>query len=143
MLSWFERFITPWNSQWHINYQWFQLLIYLFLLLDNDKPTISTSNPTPLEYTSAVTTLSCNPATTDSISGYEWYKDNQKISNAAAHKYNLPVNDRANSGSYKCKVVSVNAGTSQLSDEKTVTFLCKFDKLFLFYFALVEDGVAK
>ena len=94
------------------------------LILDNDKPSISTPNDTPVENAGTTTTLTCNPATSDSIKGYEWYKDNQKISNAAAQKYDLP-DGRANSGSYNCKVVSNNVGTSETSDAKTVTFLCK------------------
>ena len=95
------------------------------LILDNDQPSISTSNDTPVENSGTTTTLTCNPATIDSIKGYEWYKDDQKISNAAAQKYDLPDNGRANSGSYKCKVVPNNAGTSEYSDAKSVTFLCK------------------
>ena len=127
-ISYFSENKSPWN-------------IIFFLLLDNDKPTISTSNPTPVENSGTVPTLRCNPATTDSIYGYEWYKDGRKIEDTALDTYDLPGNDRANSGSYKCKVVSDNAGTSQLSDDQTVTFLCKFDKLFLTYVALVDDRI--
>ena len=118
-------------------------MISFFLLLDNDKPTISTPNPTPLENSGTVPTLTCIPDTTDSITAYQWYKDGSKILDSALDTYNLPGNDRANSGSFKCMVVSVNAGTSVASDDQSVTFLCKFDELFLSYVALVDEGVAK
>ena len=101
----------------------------IFLLLDNDKPSVTTPDLTPVENTSTTTTLTCNPTTTDSITGYEWYKGTNKIANAAASTYDLSDNGRQNSGSYQCKVVSSNVGTSVLSDATTLTFLCKSKSL--------------
>ena len=105
------------------------------LLLVDGKPTISTSNPTPLEQT--VTTLTCTLATlavTDKLRGYyEWYKDGRMISKTPANTYGIRITGRANSGSYKCKVQwrdnMVNM-MSELSDAKEVEVLCKFDTVF-------------
>ena len=70
--------------------------------------------------------LTCVPATTDTITGYQWYKDNTNITvNATSNTYSLPGNKRANSGSYQCNVATKIVPGSPLSDVKNVTFLCK------------------
>ena len=103
------------------------------LLLVDGKPTISTSNPTPVE--NSATTLTCTLATlasTDKLRGYyEWYKDGKRISKTPANTYDLP-GKRDNSGSYKCKVLwTDNNMMSELSDAEELTVLCKFDTVFL------------
>ena len=70
--------------------------------------------------------LTCLNATNDAISSYEWRKDNVVVANTTAEKYQLPDNKRANSGSYQCKVVAVNAPPSTLADSVIVTFMCKY-----------------
>ena len=93
---------------------------------------MTSSSSSPLEG-SANVVLTCVPKTTDNITGYEWYKDNTKITvNATKNNYSLPDNKRANSGSYQCKVATTNVQLSPLSYVKNVTFLCKIS-LLLFY----------
>ena len=92
---------------------------------DNDQPTVVSSNNSPVEGRDNVT-LTCVPATTDTITGYEWYKDDSKITiNATNNTYSLPANKRANSGLYQCKVMTKNLPGLSRSEVKNVTFLCK------------------
>ena len=70
--------------------------------------------------------LTCAPDTNDAGATYEWYDDNGKITGASSNTYSLPDNKRTNSGSYQCKVTTSTVPTPQMSDAKTVTFLCEF-----------------
>ena len=100
------------------------MLLYLSLI-DNEKPTVISSNDSPQENVDNVV-LTCQTSTSGSVSSYEWYKDNGKITSASSNTYTLPDNKRSNSGSYQCKVMTKNFAPLELSDAKTVTFLCKF-----------------
>ena len=92
---------------------------------------MTTSNGSPQESVDNVE-LTCASATSDVISSYEWHKNNVKIVNATAEKYQIPGNAKSNSGSYQCKVITDNVPPSTLSDALSVTFLCKL-WLFLYY----------
>ena len=69
--------------------------------------------------------MTCDEATTDTPTVYEWYKGNDVIGGAASKTYELPDNKRANSGNYFCKVTTTNRPISEKSDAKSVLFLCK------------------
>ena len=94
-------------------------------MIDNDKPTVTLSKPTPVENKDNVT-LTCEADTNDYGATFEWYKDNGTITGASNNTYSLPDNKRANSGSYQCKVTTSTVPTPQISDAKDVTFLRKF-----------------
>ena len=103
------------------------------LLLDNDKPMISTPNPTPVEHTAI--TLTCTLATipaTDPLRGYEWYKDGAMILDTADNTYDIRKTGRAHSGAYRCKALwDDNSKISELSDAEEVMVLCKFYTVFI------------
>ena len=111
-----------------IIFELFQQKIYS--LLDNDKPSITTSNEFPEEHKDNVV-LTCHSNTNDVIKAYIWYKDDTLIAikNSTTNAYALPDNTRTNSGSYICRVTTNNVGDSLSPDVKNVTFLCK-SKLF-------------
>ena len=102
------------------------------ILLDNDQPTISTPNPTPVEHTAI--TLTCTLATIparDTPRGYEWYKDGAMILDTSANTYDIQTG-RAHSGSYQCKALWVDSSKiSELSDAEEVRVLCKFHTVFI------------
>ena len=94
------------------------------LSLDNDKPSVSSSVANLVESSHNVV-LTCAPSTVDTVIGYQWFKDNQRITSASSNTYSLPGNTRASSGSYSCKVSTRNAPLSALAQATPVTFLCK------------------
>ena len=96
---------------------------YIYLL-DNDKPKVTLSKPSLVENRDNVT-LTCVSDTNDSGATFEWKKDNETIDGASSNTYFLPDNKRSNSGSYQCKVKTNIVPTTQISDAKIVTFLCK------------------
>ena len=103
----------------------------VFFFVDNDKPTVTSDSSgeydnIPIENVDTVT-LTCEEATTDTPTVYEWYKGDNVIGGASSKTYQLPDNKRTNSGNYGCKVTTTNRPISEKSDAKTVTFvLCKF-----------------
>ena len=102
-----------------------QLRISLFL--DNDKPILEASNQIPMEGTDV--TLTCNKRTSDTVTGYKWYKGGEEVHTSATDTYTLPDNKRANSGQYSCKVTTTYLQASPQSDRRSINFLCK---LFIF-----------
>ena len=70
--------------------------------------------------------MTCTKATTDTVTGYEWYKENAVIDGAVTNTYTLPDNKRGDSGGYACKITTANTGTSDRSVTRTVTFFCKY-----------------
>ena len=69
--------------------------------------------------------MTCDSDTNDSGATFGWQKDNKSIDGASSNTYLLPDNKRSNSGSYQCKVKTNIVPTTQISDAKIVTFLCK------------------
>ena len=53
------------------------------------------------------------------VTGYIWYKNSDKIDGSDNDTYSLPGNTREESGSYSCKVLTMNANVS-LIDRKSV-----------------------
>ena len=99
------------------------MVILSYSLLDNNKPSVTSTTRYPLVGLDNVD-LTCNPDTTDAVQSFEWYKNNGRITGAVSKIYRIPGNQRSNSGSYQCKVIATNI--SPMSDAKTVTFLGKF-----------------
>ena len=97
----------------------------MHFFIDNDKPTVTSSDDTPVESTDIVT-LTCEKATNDQITSHEWYADDKKIDGESSNKYTLPDNKRTNSGSFTCRIATSNSPVSPKSDTKKVTYLCKF-----------------
>ena len=81
-----------------------------------------TSKESPVEDTDNVT-LTCNEATTNNVSSYEWYfNDEKKVGEASK---TIEIGSKRNaSGKYECKVVTRN-GTSVKSIKKNVLYLCE------------------
>ena len=94
------------------------------LILDDEKPTVTTSNEHPQVDVSNVE-LTCNAVSNDIIGSYEWRKDNKKIDSATDKIYRIPGKAKTDSGSYQCRVFATYVPPSTLSDAKVVTFLCK------------------
>ena len=95
------------------------------IILDNDKPTVTSSNNNPQVGVSNVE-LTCTHASNDVVKSYQWFKDGTQINTATAKKYQLPGKAKSDSGfKYQCKVVATYVPPSSFSDELTVTFLCK------------------
>ena len=104
---------------------------YIVLVSDNEKPTVTSSEPFPQVDVTNVE-LTCENATNDVVGGYQWFKNNVRINTATAEKYQLPGKAKSDSGfKYQCKVVATYVPPSTLSDELTVTFLCKLIIIFL------------
>ena len=103
-------------------------------LLDNDKPTITTSNEFPVEHKDSVI-LTCHSNTNDVVEAYKWYKDGNIIakSNSTTNTYSLVDNTRSNSGSFECRVHTTHAGISESSEKQNVTFLCKSKTVYHLY----------
>ena len=102
---------NPWKSNSVQYSNWFS---------DNDKPTVTSSKATPDENKDDVT-LTCTKSTSDTLTSYEWFKDNVKINGADKSTYALPDNKRTNSGSYTCKV-TVQTRPAATSAAKVVIF---------------------
>ena len=76
--------------------------------------------------------LTCHHDTDETISSYEWYKDDAKIDTATAEKYQLPTKAKGDGGSFQCKVVTTQS-TSVFSDKLVVEFLCKLNVFSIFW----------
>ena len=98
--------------------------IHIFLL-DNDEPTISTSDHFPVEHKDSVV-LTCHSNTNDVGIWYFWEKNERSIGNSSTKTFALAGNKRTNSGSYKCLVMTINVVIMSSSDTLNVTFYCKF-----------------
>ena len=87
------------------------------------------SSNTPIEGGTNVT-LSCAEATSvsDTVASYRWFKDDSNIAvtGESSATYNIG-NERSAEGSYTCKVVAQNSGTSEPSESQTITFYCKYN----------------
>ena len=101
---------------------------YYFFCSDNDKPSLSASSNSPVEDDSSVT-LNCTASVSSSetVSSYEWFKDGSstKVSGQSSSTYDIG-NQRSADGSYTCKVVATNSGTSVDSDSETIAFYCEY-----------------
>ena len=110
--------------------------VLIFSIADNSKPTVSTSSETPKEDVDTVT-LSCGKDTSDSVTGYKWYKDNVVVPDKIAKDYALATQKRGEDGSYTCEVTTTNIATSGKSDPKIVKYLCKYHKVIVGQYLLV------
>ena len=54
-----------------------------------------------------------------------WYHNNMEIENQTTNTFQILSGDRSNIGNYSCKVVTEN-NLQKSSDEKKITFLCKY-----------------
>ena len=101
---------------------------YYFFCSDNDKPTLTASSNSPIEDITSVT-LTCaeSLSSTESVSSYEWFKDgsNTKVSGQSSSTYTIG-DKRGAAGSYTCKVVAANSGTSDDSDSETIAYYCEY-----------------
>ena len=97
----------------------------MIFFTDNDKPSINASNDSPVEGNDTVI-LTCHKVTSDAdiVKSYEWYKNEIRVDGQANQTYNIGDN-RTASANYTCKVVTERTGTSDVSDSKEITFLCK------------------
>ena len=102
-----------------------------FLYTDNDKPVVTASKDSPVEGVDIVT-LTCSPSTSDNVTGYVWYRNNVQIPSATNMTYALPKNARVDDGDYTCEVITYKVPTSPMSDNLTMTFLCKMVKIPLY-----------
>ena len=93
------------------------------VLLDNDKPTLTTTTSSPLEGSSV--TLTFTAVTTDNYEFHTWYKNNIEIADARTSTYTLPNKTRVDDGSYTCTVATKTIGASPKSDNITIRYLCK------------------
>ena len=66
-------------------------MLSYFSFIDNDKPTVTSSNDFPIESTDDVV-LTCEAATSDSGIVFEWYDANGRINGASSNTYSLPDN---------------------------------------------------
>ena len=96
----------------------------MFLYTDSDKPVVTTSKDSPVEGVDIVT-LTCSPSTSDNVTGYVWYRNNVQIPSATNMTYALPNNTRVDDGDYTCEVITYKVPRSPMSDNLTITFLCK------------------
>ena len=110
-----------------------KLLFNIFLLsvIDNDKPTLTTTTGSPLEGGSV--TLTCTAATSDEIDSHTWYKNNIQIAGATTNSYRLPNETRVDDGNYTCTVTTKSVGESFKSDNITIRYLCKLSLLYFIY----------
>ena len=88
-------------------------------------------------------TLTCNEATTYSVTSYEWYFNNVKKDGETAKTLRIGTK-RSATGKYECKVVTGSV-KSVKSIQKIVLFLCElysffFRKKALYYFEYTMDG---
>ena len=95
-----------------------------FYHLDNDKPVLTSSVVSPVEGINNVT-LTCSAATSDTVTGYVFYKNNVQISVRTSSNYLLPNNSRTADGNYTCEVTTGKAPRSPKADKVAVKFLCK------------------
>ena len=101
-------------------------MYYIFFLIDNDPPSVSSSDETPVESLgSVILTCSIDIAENDVVVGYEWYRGDTKLAGENKN-YTLPALHRDNSGDYTCIVKTTIGKDSVNSDAQTVTILCKF-----------------
>ena len=100
---------------------------------DNDQPTLETTDNSPVEGSTNVT-LTCKESISsiETVSSYEWYKDNSTvaINGESSSQYNIG-NQRTAAGTYTCKVVSQNSGTSAKSNSQKIEFYCEYCFMFL------------
>ena len=89
------------------------------------------SHDFPIEGTDSVT-LTCNKVTSDAdiVKSYKWCKNGAEVVGHNAKTYNIGTY-RTASGNYTCKAVTKWTGTSDESDSKDITFLCKYCVLLL------------
>ena len=73
--------------------------------------------------------MTCTAAVSsiETVSSYEWYMDGSStaISGQTSSTYDIG-NKRSAAGTYTCKVVATNSGTSVNSDSETVEFYCEY-----------------
>ena len=101
---------------------------YYFFCSDNDKPSLSASSNSPVEGGSPVTlTCTASVSSGESVSTFEWYKSGSstKISGQSSSTYDIG-SQRSADGSYTCKVVAANSGTSVDSDSETIAYYCEY-----------------
>ena len=70
-------------------------------------------------------TLTCGVITTDDVTTYTWYHNNDVLIGSNEHVVTLINISRTLAGAYKCKVLT-NKGLAKTSDEVDITVLCKY-----------------
>ena len=95
-------------------------------MIDNDQPTVTSSNDSPVEG-GEVVILTCKESTNTEVISYQWFKNGVEVREQCDKTFVIG-NTREGNGIYSCQVVTAKI-TSMKSEDKDIIFRCKFNSL--------------